>query len=293
MLSLQFPVSRAMTGIIFTPTKARLVTLLPARPSLSQIAYRSYRRRLYSTESAGTSQPERSKLRSRLFRALGFTSIAVVAFLVGFAYSPAKALVRIMTVSVPTDEETLSLFKPQDEFAREVDTYIRTHPVAEALRANPAFVESRPHLKIPEGLRSRTLIAGTLAGSNKIVVPPYSWSEKAGKSTVSIYYLGSDISGHPDIVHGGLLATILDEGMGICCFGALPSGFGVTANLNIDYKRPVPTNTYAVLKAETVKVAGRKAWVEGRIESLPEKGEEPVVFVEAKALFVEPKLASV
>ena len=224
---------------------------------------------------------------------LGFTSVAVVAFLVGFAYSPAKDLFQIMTVSLATDEESLSLYKPQDEFAQEVDDYIRTHPVAEALRANPAFVESRPHLKIPERLRSRTLTAGTLAGSNKIVVPPYSWSQRAGKGTVSIFYLGSDISGHPNIVHGGLLATILDEGMGICSFGALPSGFGVTANLNINYKRPVPTNTYVVLRAETVKVEGRKAWVEGRIESLPEKGEEPVVFVEAKALFVEPKLASV
>ena len=62
MPSLQFPVSRVITRFVFAPglfagqvsrkhTRARLATLLlvPARPSLSRIACRSYRRRLYST----------------------------------------------------------------------------------------------------------------------------------------------------------------------------------------------------------------------------------------------------
>lgn len=197
-----------------------------------------------------------------------------------------------MAQPVPTDEETLTLYNPPDETSREIDNFINTHPLAQELRRNPAFTESRPHLKIPEELRARNLTAGTLAGPNKIVVPPYVWSEKGGKSLVSIFYLGSDVSGHPGIVHGGLLATILDEGLARCCFPALPSGVGVTANLNIDYRRPAPANSYAVLRAETVKVEGRKAWVEGRIETLPEEGKEPVVLVEAKALFVEPKNAS-
>lgn len=110
---------------------------------------------------------------------------------------------------------------------------------------------------------------------------------------VTFLYLGSDVSGHPGIVHGGLLATLLDEGLARCCFPALPNKVGVTANLNIDYRRPAPADAYAVLKAETVKVEGRKAWVEGRIETLPEEGQEPMVLVEAKALFIEPRQAAV
>ncbi|KAH8697328.1 thioesterase family protein [Talaromyces proteolyticus] len=197
-----------------------------------------------------------------------------------------------MAVGIPTDQETLELFQPGDELSQEIDNYIKTHPLAEKLRSQPEFSESRPHLKIPETTRGRMLTGGTLTGPNRIVVPPYAWSEKSGKEMVSISYLGSELCGHPGIVHGGLLATILDEGLARCCIPALPNGVVVTANLNIDYRRPVEADKYLVLRATTVKVEGRKAWVEGRLESLPEGDEEPVVFVEAKGLFVEPKYAA-
>ena len=198
-----------------------------------------------------------------------------------------------MATPIPSDEETLALFTPPDAHSQEVEDYIRNHPIAAALRENPAFTEARPHLKIPEYMRHRNLTAGTLAGPSKVVIPPYIFSEEGGKSMVSLFYLGSDVSGHPGIVHGGLLATLLDEGLARCCFPALPNKVGVTANLNVDYRRPAMTDTYAVLRAETVKVEGRKAWVEGRIETLPEDGQEPQVLVEAKALFIEPKQAAV
>jgi hypothetical protein len=49
---------------------------------------------------------------------------------------------------------------------------------------------------------------------------------------------------------------------------------------------------YVVLKAETTKVEGRKAWVVGRLETLPADGEGEVL-VEAEALFIEPRQAKV
>ena len=198
-----------------------------------------------------------------------------------------------MAGQIISDEETLSAYIPVDDHSREVNEYLYNHAVAVALRDDPAFTESRPHMKIPEAMRMRNLTAGTLAGPKKIVVPPYMFSEKDGKSLVSLFYLGSDISGHPGIVHGGMLATLLDEGLARCCFPALPNKVGVTANLNVDYRRPAPADSYVALRAETVKVEGRKAWVEGRIETLPKDGEEPVVLAEAKGLFIEPKQAKV
>lgn len=195
-----------------------------------------------------------------------------------------------MAAPTPLDDD---VFVPTDDVSLEVENFIHNHPLAVSLRENPDFSESRPHTVIPEGLRPRSLTAGTLAGPEKIVVPPYIYSETGGKSLVSIFYLGSDLCGHPGIVHGGLLATLLDEGLARCCFPALPNKVAVTANLNIDYRRPAMASSYHVLRAETVKVEGRKAWVEGRIETLPEEGEEPVTLAEAKALFIEPKQAAV
>jgi acyl-coenzyme A thioesterase PaaI-like protein len=232
-------------------------------------------------------------IQSHLCQALWFTSTAVFAFLASLAYYPVKAGVQVMVAQVVSDEETLALFEPADEFARGIDQHIKTHLLSQELRADPELFESRGHLNLSETLRLRNLTAGTLAGPNKIVVPPYVWCDKEGRRMVSIFYLGSEVSGYPDIVHGGLLATLLDEGMGRCCFTALPNRVGVTANLNIDYRRLVPVDTYVVLKAETIKVEGRKAWVEGRIESLPTVGEDAIIFVEGKALFIEPKLATV
>lgn len=216
------------------------------------------------------------------FTTAGFTMAAVPAI------KTANGL-----LNPPSDEETLSMYMPEDDVAREIEEFVRNHPVAVELRSKPEFSEARPHLKIPESQRSHNLTGGTLMGPGKVVVPPFTWSEKGGKSLVSISYLGTDLCGHPGIVHGGLLATMLDEGMARCCFAALPNKLGMTASLNINYRSPVPAGAFIVLRAKTTKVEGRKAWVEGHIETLVAEGEKPVVLVEASALFVEPRQAAV
>jgi 3'-phosphoadenosine 5'-phosphosulfate synthase len=48
-----------------------------------------------------------------------------------------------------------------------------------------------------------------------------------------------------------------------------------------------------VLIPKTTKVDGRKAWVEGHIETLVAEGEKPVILVEASALFIESRQAAV
>jgi adenylylsulfate kinase len=193
----------------------------------------------------------------------------------------------------PSDQETLSMFTPEDGISREVEEFINNHPLAIELRSMAEFSESRPHMKIPESQRGHNLTGGTLMGPGKVVVPPYTWSEKGGNSLISISYLGMDLCGHPGIIHGGFLATMLDEGLARCCFPALPNKIGMTANLNINYRSPAPAGAFVVLRAKTTNVEGRKAWVEGHIETLVGEGEKPVVLVEASALFIEPRQAAV
>jgi len=198
-------------------------------------------------------------------------------------------------ITPPTDAETLSLYTPPDAESAAINTHILSHPLAQSLRANPDYSESRPHLKIPEVYRASNLTGGTLAGPGRIAVPPVVFSDREGKNFVSVFYLGEQLCGHPGIIHGGLLATMLDEGLARCCFPALPNKVGVTANLKVDYRKPARAGQYYVLRATTEAVEGRKAWVKGWIEGLVDegKGEVPVKFVEAEALFVEPKNAKV
>ncbi|KAK3066265.1 hypothetical protein LTR53_017459 [Teratosphaeriaceae sp. CCFEE 6253] len=195
-------------------------------------------------------------------------------------------------VNPPTDAETLTLYHPATPSAVEVNDHITTHPLAVKLRAQ-GMGESRPHLKIPPAMRPHNLTGGTLLGEGKIEVPPLTFQDPhaALPELVQLSYVGAALCGHPGIIHGGLLATMLDEGLARACFPALPNKVGVTASLKIDYRVPCPAESYIVLRAQTTKVEGRKAWVTGWIELLGEDDGEGTKLVEAEALFIEPRNA--
>ena len=190
--------------------------------------------------------------------------------------------------------ESLALFVPQTDEERAKEEYINSHPLTASLRADPNLVESRPHMQLPPAWRKINLTAGTLMGPGKVTVPPFSWAARDGSSYVQISHVGTDLCGHVGIVHGGFLATMLDEGLARCCFPILPHQVGVTAKLEINYKAPAMADQFLVLRAKTTKVEGRKAWVEGHIETLPEEeGKEPIILATASALYVSPKNAEV
>ncbi|SMR43182.1 unnamed protein product [Zymoseptoria tritici ST99CH_1E4] len=244
-----------------------------------------------------TAPPTTPPLRpSRILRILTTSSLVLAFFTVGFIMGSAPAAEAVNGyLHSPSDEESLTLFKPTTPRAEEVNFNIVNHPLAVALRADPTMTESRPHLKIPESMRAHNLTCGPLMGEEKIEVPPLMFTSKEAElpASTQIFYLGPALCGHPGIVHGGLLATLMDEGLARACFPALPNKIGVTASLKIDYKRPCPGSSYIALKAETTKVEGRKAWVKGWIEVIGEDGEgDGVHVVEAEALFIEPKHAA-
>lgn len=107
------------------------------------------------------------------------------------------------------------------------------------------------------------------------------------------------------------MSVLFDEVFARCISAAFPSGLGMTANLNVDFRKPALPDRMYVLRAETTRVEGRKAWVEGKMICLPlalpsgshgivsdvslleEGGEEAVMVAEARALFIEPKFADV
>ncbi|EEQ28747.1 thioesterase family protein [Microsporum canis CBS 113480] len=274
-----------------SPSRYQLLRRVPASVRLLRAPARSYS----SAQSQSAFQeppPPTYRKRSLFGRILGFSAIAISSFFLGIITNPDVFKMHSSIVSIPSDEETNSLYTPPDEVSKEINDFINTHPLSVSLRADPRYTESRPHMKYPAELRSHSLTGGTLSGPGRIVVPPFAWNTEDGSSFVSIFYLGSDLSGHPGIVHGGLLATLLDEGLARTCFSVLPNKVGVTANLNIDYRSPAPAGSFFVMRAKTTKVDGRKAWVEGWIESLPDDGSEPTKYVEAKALFIEPKNAA-
>ncbi|KAH7385673.1 HotDog domain-containing protein [Pyrenochaeta sp. MPI-SDFR-AT-0127] len=222
-------------------------------------------------------------------------ALTLLTFSAGFVMAGAPALESLRDIAnPPTDAETLELFTPSTAEVAEIERSIWEHPLTKRLLADEKYIASRPHLKIPEKLRAQNLTGGTLLGPDKIAVPPLQFTTEDGSTFVSIQYLGPALCGHPGIVHGGLLATLLDEGLARCCFPALPNKVAVTASLNITYKAPVMAGQVVVLRAETTKVEGRKAWVKGWLETLVDEkeGEKAIVLTEGEALFIEPRQAA-
>ncbi|KAI5855625.1 HotDog domain-containing protein [Tricharina praecox] len=254
------------------------------------ISLASPSRRLYSTATVHAPSTFSSRFKDHFyFHPIAWFGFAIASTIAGAAFVVMSAADFIAY----SDEESLQRFTPSAPKQVEIEETINNHPLAISLRSKPEFTESRPTLKVHEQYRTASLTSGALAGPGKIEVPPYVWSEEGGKSLVSILYLGPELCGYPGLIHGGMLATLLDEGLARCCFPALPNKIGMTANLTINYRKPSPAESFVVLKAKTVKVEGRKAWVEGHIETLAQDGQEPVVLVEASALMIEPKQAKV
>ena len=209
--------------------------------------------------------------------------------------------------------------------ATNLDFLVSQIPLVQTLRdTHSTYKESRPHLAIPPAIRQHHFVGGSLTGAGKLAFQPYMWlstgksgsqvkNGKRASSVVSVFHIGQDLCGHPGFVHGGLLSVLFDEVFARCVSAAFPSGLGMTANLNVDFRKPALPDRMYVLRTETTKVEGRKAWVEGRMTYLPlalpissdansimsdpsllrEDHEGAVMVAEAKALFVEPKFADV
>jgi uncharacterized protein (TIGR00369 family) len=102
----------------------------------------------------------------------------------------------------------------------------------------------------------------------------------ADGSVICLPTIQERFEGPPSYVHGGIIATLLDEAM-----SKSVRALGVTAltrQMEIDYQRPVPSGTSIRLEGRLVRSEGRKHWTEARI--LNERGH---VLAEGKGLFVE------
>ncbi|CAF0724436.1 unnamed protein product [Adineta ricciae] len=96
------------------------------------------------------------------------------------------------------------------------------------------------------------------------------------------FHLGEGVCGHKGIVHGGLTATMIDEVSGAAAFFSVGPCF--TANLNVDYKKPLLTPAWILVRAHVERVDGRKAYIHASVEN----GEDEI-YAEAVVLYIKPK----
>ncbi|KAK3053868.1 hypothetical protein LTR09_005148 [Extremus antarcticus] len=133
-------------------------------------------------------------------------------------------------------------------------------------------------------------------------------SASAIEEVSTLMTLGDGLNGHPGILHGGIVATIIDEGMGILqsanferdhlgevaqgrAHGELPpEGYSFfTAELTIKYLKPVMTGQALVVSCRE----GRKEWIFAEVKQRVGVDEDyegdEVVCATGEALFIRPK----
>lgn len=79
------------------------------------------------------------------------------------------------------------------------------------------------------------------------------------------YIVSDKYLGYPGIVHGGIIASMMDETIGRVFMEGDPPRFMVTAELKLRYKKPVPVNTPLVLRGHRTKDNGRIGQATGEI----------------------------
>jgi acyl-coenzyme A thioesterase PaaI-like protein len=96
------------------------------------------------------------------------------------------------------------------------------------------------------------------------------------------YTVPAHYQGYPGVVHGGIVATMLDEVTSRTIFRGNPPRFVVTARLSIRYRKPVPVETPLRLTGRVVEDKGRVITVAGEVQSM-----DGTILAEAEAVLVE------
>ena len=92
--------------------------------------------------------------------------------------------------------------------------------------------------------------------------------------------------GPPGLLHGGIIATLLDEAMSKAV--RVRGLTAMTRQMEIDYLRPVPSATAIRIEGRLVRSEGRKHWTEAKIVN-----EKSTTLATAKGLFVEVRASRV
>ena len=89
--------------------------------------------------------------------------------------------------------------------------------------------------------------------------------DDARQRIVGRFRLGAEYQGGSGFLHGGIIALLLDEAMGKAC--RFHAEHAVTAELSVEYKRPIPADSEIVVEGFVTRREGRQLYHEGEIRN--------------------------
>ena len=140
--------------------------------------------------------------------------------------------------------------------------------------------ESMQTLDVDSMRRGERPFSPVIGAANPIA-PPLTVRVTEEKTVVGECTMRQIHEGPPGAIHGGWVATLLDQLLGHATAASGNPGF--TAELTVRYRRPTPYGAPLTLRGRTDDVDGR------RVRASAEIVVDDVVTAEATALFLKPR----
>lgn len=158
--------------------------------------------------------------------------------------------------------------------------------LADLICAKADFLENTRETERTEGVLSAVvpgmetfLDRGPIAGQSNPVSPPASLRiDVDARRVVGEVEFGKAFEGAPGCVHGGFVAAVLDEALGMACVFA--GGPAMTAELTTRFLRHTPIEMPLSIEAKLDGVDGKKVRTSGRVTS------DGITVVESTGLFI-------
>lgn len=119
------------------------------------------------------------------------------------------------------------------------------------------------------------LIDKTLRTPGGVAIAPKFYYNPSTKETVGIYHLGMKLTGYPFLVHGGILATIMEDQMRESVKFLKNKEGEKTKDLSVSYKMPTLANQFVIVRTTKVEEAGKN--VKLTVEIMDQSGNRKLV----------------
>ncbi len=153
-----------------------------------------------------------------------------------------------------------------------------------ALQSNLKGLASKPPASIGGMLESESaqwMPYSPYSGTLNPISPPVTLRLQAAQSgyeTVGSVCFRDTFNGPPDCVHGGVIAAVFDEVLGMTCLANGRGGF--TGTLSVRYCNPTPLGRTVTIRSWLDRIEGRKTFVRGTFH------ESDMVLAEAEGIFI-------
>lgn len=168
--------------------------------------------RQYSTSQHSTRESKR--VVGVTYAIAGAVSVSIATYTLGAFYPPQLITFLSPRPAPPPPDPNLP---SSIAYTRELESKLQNLPFIKRLREAPdadEWYETRPYVNFPEERRANSLSAGTLHGPGKLALSPLLRVKKDESECIAITHLGRGLCGHDGIIHGGLIATVMDELLG-------------------------------------------------------------------------------